>query len=86
MAGCYRAGHSYAELSLYLFTAWLDAIEQDSLMLNSVYTYSQHGWMLEQDPEQLASRLLFILTFSAAIPVTTNLFKELNKGKTLGIF
>ena len=55
-------------------------------MLNSVYTYSQHGWMLEQDPEQLASRLLFILTFSAAIPVTTNLFKELNKGKTLGIF
>ena len=46
----------------------------------------RYGWMLEQDPEQLASRLLFILTFSAAIPVTTNLFKELNKGKTLGIF
>ena len=24
-ARCYRAGHFYAELSLYLFTAWLDA-------------------------------------------------------------
>ena len=43
----------------------------------------QHGCMLEQEPEQLARRLLLALLFCSSIPVATRLIYEFINGSRL---